>query len=300
MKTARILCVLVALWWGWFALPAAAVQVQFATPVQSMTNPYAPGASNAAPAPATSPAPMSPYPNPSPSNLSPTPSPPALLSPSPSPTYAQPGAAPGGAVAPYAPQPYTTPNAPPAINMPTPGLPGGTVQPPPTTWDPYATPGGTPSAAATERSFVPVAQLLHGRHAEIHPAHRPRLRLVRRQRRSRAGHQRHGAQRDLRPADVLQLADAAAGDAGFCYAFMGWAGIVSATRAQRSLAGRYAAADLRRLSRHGLEPASHALVRRRVELPHRPLHRFHPAHERQFPLHGQRRGRADAFRPASR
>ena len=30
--------------------------------------------------------------------------------------------------------------------MPPPGIPGGAIQPPPTNWDPYAAPGGTPSA----------------------------------------------------------------------------------------------------------------------------------------------------------
>ena len=127
-------------------LPAMGQRVRFATPVSNTTAQYSSNAYGAGSAPAysappststydTSPAPT--YGSASPAAAPGASSPPALLSSPPS-TYAQPGAAAGGIAPPYAPQPgdITTPSV----------VPGGAIQPPPGTWDPYATPNGTPSA----------------------------------------------------------------------------------------------------------------------------------------------------------
>jgi len=84
--------------------------------------------------------PYTPAPSAAPNTLPASPTAPSLLtSPGapPAPTYS-PNAAGGGVAPPYAPQPGT-------VAAPS-GVPGGAIQPPPTNWDPYAAPCGTPSA----------------------------------------------------------------------------------------------------------------------------------------------------------
>ncbi len=135
MRTAGNISVLVAVLLGWFwaAPPAAGQRVQFATPVQNTTPQSTWESSNTNPPSTTGAGQPSPY-----NGQTGAPSAPGLLSSPPSPTYSQGGAAPGGGTQPYSPQPSTLPQPSAA--------PGGAVQPPPADWDPYATPGGTPSA----------------------------------------------------------------------------------------------------------------------------------------------------------
>ena len=84
---------------------------------------------------------------------------------------------------PYPPPTYTPP---PVLGTPPPVAPGAAVQPPPANWDPYATPGSTPSALLPQDPYFQSAgpPVSHGRDAEVHAARRPGLPLVRRPQRA--------------------------------------------------------------------------------------------------------------------
>ena len=135
VKTARFLCGLVAVSCVLASAPALAQRMQFATPVDSTSGATPPGSAATAPPPLPYAAPPAPpvYATPS---LSPS-------APAASPTFAAPGpasgmpaaGAPGSIYAP-APIPSSVPAAPSAV----------VTQPPASNWDPYATPGNTPSA----------------------------------------------------------------------------------------------------------------------------------------------------------
>ena len=112
VKTAKIICTLTTFAWALAAWPASAQRVQFATPLGENPQPAA-GV-------------------------------PATVSP-PAPTYAQPSQAvvPGASASPYPSSTFTP--APTYGTAPAPAL-ANPVQPPPATWDPYATPDNSPSA----------------------------------------------------------------------------------------------------------------------------------------------------------
>jgi hypothetical protein len=129
VKNARIVCGLAAATWAIACLPALAQRVQFPTPLGSQQAASAPGA------PAVTYQPATPYVQP----LTPSPYP----TPSLSPPAATPGATLGFPTTPSLSPTYTPP---PSYTAPPPATPGAVVQPPPATWDPYATPGNTPSA----------------------------------------------------------------------------------------------------------------------------------------------------------
>ena len=147
MKTARFLCGLVAMSLVLASSPAWAQRPQFATPVESTPGASASGAT-------ATPLPSTPYAAPSAPSVYPTPP----LSPSvppPSSTFVRRSAPPLPPAGPRrcrqrAP---ASPPAPGSIYTPPPGLAScrdgsgrWLTQPPPATWDPYATPGNTPSA----------------------------------------------------------------------------------------------------------------------------------------------------------
>lgn len=109
VKTAKIICTLTTLAWASAALPASAQRVQFATPLVE---------------------------NPPSTAIAPTTAPPPA-------TYGQPAVTPGASASPYPSSTFAP--APTYGAAPVPTL-GNPVQPPPATWDPYATPNNAPSA----------------------------------------------------------------------------------------------------------------------------------------------------------
>jgi hypothetical protein len=136
VKRAKIICGVAAVLSAFGSLPALAQRVQFPSPIssQSPAPGYVPSAANPSSVATYGQPPASSYPPPS-------------LSPPTSATTA-PLAAPAAPTTAY-PQPtYSAPpvySSPPAATAPA-LAPGVAIQQPPATWDPYATPGATPSA----------------------------------------------------------------------------------------------------------------------------------------------------------
>jgi len=132
VKTAKILCSLLAISWGFGPLPVLAQRVQFATPLESQPGSASP--SMAAPL-ASPPVNSSPY--------SPLSSPPA--------TFSQPNTTFAPRATPYSPGTYTPP---PGTVAPPPATFSGATQPPVANWDPYAAPSNAPNALLPQDPYL--------------------------------------------------------------------------------------------------------------------------------------------------